>query len=73
MIGIIGDKDDDYITIDEPIEKYEEDTTIFIYGKEVEDVKNVNYEALFVINIKATQELHQRLKILEDIIKNRIN
>lgn len=69
----IVDKDDDYITIDEPIEKYEADTPIFIYGKEVEDVKNVNYEALFMINIKATQELHQRLKILEDIIKNLIN
>ena len=68
----IVDKNDDYITIDEPIEKYEKDTTIFIYGKEVEDVKNVNYEALFVINIKATQELHQRIKILENIIKNLI-
>jgi hypothetical protein len=69
----IVDKNDDYITIDEPIEKYEEDKEIFIYGKEVEDVKNVNYEALFVINIKATQELHQRIKKLEDIIKNLIN
>lgn len=65
----IVEKNDEYITIDEPIEDYEEDTDLFIYGKEIEDVKNVNYESLFVINIKATQELHQRLKTLEDIIK----
>lgn len=68
----IIEKNEDYITIDEPIENYEEGTNLFIYGKEIEDVKNVNYEALFVINIKATQELYQRLKTLEDIIKNLI-
>lgn len=69
----IVDKTDEYITINEPIEDYEEDTSVFIYGKEIEDVKNVNYESLFIMNIKATQELHQRLKTLEDIIKNLIN
>jgi hypothetical protein len=63
---------EDYIVIDEPIENYEEGTDVFIFGKEVDEVKNVNYEALFVINIKATQELHQRLRALEDIIKNLI-
>lgn len=69
----IVDKTDEYITINEPIEDYEEDTSVFVYGKEIEDVKNVNYESLFIMNIKATQELHQRLKTLEDIIKNLIN
>jgi hypothetical protein len=64
---------EDYIVIDEPIENYEEGTDVFIFGKEVDEVKNVNYEALFVINIKATQELHQRLRALEKIIKNLIN
>jgi len=63
---------EDYIVIDEPIENYEEGTDVFIFGKEVDEVKNVNYEALFVINIKATQELHQRLRALEEIIKNLI-
>lgn len=69
----IVDKTDEYITINEPIEDYEKDTSVFVYGKEIEDVKNVNYESLFIMNIKATQELHQRLKTLEDIIKNLIN
>ena len=66
------DKNDDYITIDEPIENYEEGSKIFIYGKEINDLKNVNYEALFSINLKATQELYnlikeqdKRIKILE--------
>ena len=59
---------EDYIVIDEPIENYEEGTDVFIFGKEVDEVKNVNYEALFVINIKATQELHQRLRALEEKI-----
>lgn len=59
------DINEDYITIDSPIEDYEEDSPLFIYGKEIPDVKNVNYEALFVINMRATQELYKRLKALE--------
>jgi hypothetical protein len=55
----------DYITIDSPIEDYEEDTPLFIYGKEIPDVKNVTYEALFIINMRATQELYKRVKALE--------
>ena len=53
-----------YITIDTPIDDYKNEIPIFIYGKEIEDVKNVNYEALFMINIRATQELHQQIKLL---------
>jgi hypothetical protein len=59
------DRNEDYITIDSPIEDYEEGTDLFIYGKEIPDVKNVNYEALFVNNMRATQELYKRLKALE--------
>ena len=57
--------DDDYITIDSPIENYELGSPLFLYGKEIPDVKNVNYEALFVINMKATQEIYKRLQKLE--------
>lgn len=64
-IKIIKDIQDDYITIDNTIDDYEEETPLFIYGKEVEDVKNVNYEALFIINMRATQELYKRLEKLE--------
>jgi hypothetical protein len=59
------DINEDYITIDSPIEDYEEDSPLFIYGKEIPDVKNVNYEALFIINMRATQELYKRVKALE--------
>jgi hypothetical protein len=56
------DKNDDYITIDEAIENYEDGNDIFIYGKEINDLKNVNYEALFSINLKATKELYNLVK-----------
>ncbi len=56
---------EDYITIDEPIEDYEDGSDLFIYGKEIPDLKNVNYEALFIINMRATQELYKRVKALE--------
>jgi hypothetical protein len=68
----IVDKNDDYITIDEEIKDYEDESAIFLYGKEIADVKNVNYEALFTINIKATQELYQRLRILEEVVRRLI-
>jgi len=56
---------EDYITIDEPIEDYEDGSDLFIYGKEIPDLKNVNYEALFIVNMRATQELYKRVKALE--------
>ena len=69
------DKNDDYITIDEAIENYEDGNDIFIYGKEINDLKNVNYEALFSINLKATKELYnlvkeqdKRIRILENLL-----
>ena len=71
-LKIIVDKNDDYITIDEEIKDYEDESAIFLYGKEIADVKNVNYEALFTINIKATQELYQRLRILEEVVRRLI-
>ena len=50
---------------------------LFIHCKEIEDVKNVNYEALFSINLKATQELYnlikeqdKRIKILEKLLSH---
>lgn len=61
VIGIT----DNYITIDSSIENYEKDSPVFLYGKEIPDVKNVNYEALFIINMKATQEIYKRLQKLE--------
>ena len=36
------------------------------------DLKNVNYEALFSINLKATQELNQRVKTLEKLLSSLI-
>jgi len=63
-IKLIKEINFDYITIDSPVEDYEDEISIFIHGKEIEDVKNVNYEALFMINVKATQELYQQMKQL---------
>ena len=53
---LIGNED--YITIDSHIIYYEIGTKSksSINGKALENVKNVDYEALFVINVKAPQE-----------------
>ncbi|MGC4039384.1 MAG: hypothetical protein QM710_00920 [Flavobacterium sp.] len=38
---------------------------VFVYGKEVHDFRAVDYEALSMLNISATQELLKRIKELE--------
>jgi len=65
FIKTIIEIDEDSLTIDSPIDDYKDETPLFIYGKEVAELKNVNYEALFIINMKATQELYKRLEKLE--------
>ena len=35
------------------------------YGKEVEDFRVVDYEAISMLNVSATQELYKRLELLE--------
>ena len=64
LIDVV-DIGDNYIVIENPIENYKQDTLLFFYGKEIPDFKNVNYDALFVINMRATQELYKRLKVIE--------
>lgn len=58
-------------TIDRPISE-----ECFIYGKEVDDFRVVDYEALSMLNISATQEIIKRLEILEkenQELKNLLN
>lgn len=39
---------------------------VFVYGKEVNDLLSVDYNALAMLNISATQELYQKIKELEE-------
>ena len=48
-------------TIDKPLNE-----ECFIYGKEVDDFRVVDYEALSMLNISATQEIIKRLEALEN-------
>ncbi|MBL8514149.1 MAG: tail fiber domain-containing protein, partial [Betaproteobacteria bacterium] len=34
--------------------------TVFVYGREVKDFRTVDYEAISMLNVSATQELHRR-------------
>jgi len=43
----------------------EEEGKVFVYGKEVNDFHAVDYEALSMLNISATQELLKRIEVLE--------
>ncbi|MEC7405951.1 MAG: tail fiber domain-containing protein, partial [Bacteroidota bacterium] len=38
---------------------------VFIYGKEVDDFRGVDYDALSMLNISATQELHRLIQDLQ--------
>ena len=42
------------------------DSKIFVYGKQVDDLLSVDYDALSVLNISATQELAKKVEVLRD-------
>jgi len=35
---------------------------VFVFGREVDDLRGVDYEALFMLNVSATQEIHKQLE-----------
>ena len=39
---------------------------VFVYGREVDDFRTVDYEAISMLNVSATQELLKRVEALED-------
>ncbi len=39
--------------------------TVFVYGREVDDFHTVDYEALSMLNVSATQEQQRRIEALE--------
>jgi hypothetical protein len=39
---------------------------VFVYGREVNDFRSVDYNAISMLNVSATQELARRLKKLEE-------
>jgi len=42
---------------------------VFVYGKEVNDYQTIDYDALSMLNISATQELHKTIKELKSEIE----
>jgi len=45
-----------------------EKDNLFIYGKKVNDILKLDYQSLYCLNIKATQELYQIIKDLKERI-----
>ncbi|RAR75312.1 tail fiber domain-containing protein [Flavobacterium aciduliphilum] len=43
---------------------------VFVFGKEVDDFRNVDYEAIAMLNVSATQELIKELESAENKIQN---
>ena len=43
-------------------------TRLFVYGREVDDFRIVDYDAIAMLNVSATQELHRRLEAKEKLI-----
>jgi len=46
----------------------EHDGNVFVYGREVDDFHAVDYEAIAMLNVSATQELHRRLQTQQEEI-----
>ena len=42
---------------------------VFVYGKEVNDFRTVDYNQIFCLNVSATQALHQKIQSLENRIQ----
>ena len=40
-------------------------TDVFVYGREVPDLRSVDYDAIAMLNVSATQELHRKVTALE--------
>ncbi|HEX8671788.1 MAG TPA: tail fiber domain-containing protein, partial [Longimicrobium sp.] len=38
---------------------------VFVFGREVNDFRSVDYDAIAMLNVSATQELHRKLSVLE--------
>lgn len=38
---------------------------VFVYGREVADLRSVDYDAISMLNVSATQELHRKIMTLE--------
>ena len=61
----------DVVEVNEDNVKVASDKTsdVVVYGKEVDDYKTVDYDALAMLNISATQELHKIIKELKKEIE----
>jgi len=46
---------------------------VFVYGNEVDDYKSVDYDAISMLNVSATQELHKIIKKLSKKIEDLTN
>ena len=58
---------DDYtFTVEENITQQQ----MFVYGREVDDFHVVDYDALSILHISATQELYKIIKKLQENIAN---
>jgi hypothetical protein len=61
---------DNVITLDSKIDNYNDGDPLFLYGKEQEDIRCINHNFIYNLNIKATQVLYEIImKQQEEIIK----
>ena len=67
-VRLIGPKNDDPASVLEVAAGRfrtnfsQESGKVFVFGREVDDLRGVDYEALSMLNVSATQELHRQLE-----------
>jgi len=58
------------ITLDSPIDNYKDGEPLFLYGKEIEDLKCLNHNIIHNLNVKATQDLYKIILLQQEEINN---
>ena len=67
-VRLIGPKNDDPVQVLEVAQGRfrtnfsQQSGKVFVFGREVDDLRGVDYEALSMLNVSATQELHKQLE-----------
>ena len=56
------------VQLSDPASMNQADSSLFVYGKLIKDFHSVDYEALAMLNVSATQELAQQLKEAQQTI-----
>ena len=69
QIRKITNIDSNIITLDKEIDNYIDGDPLFLFGKQIEDLKCLNHNVIHNLNVKATQDLYQIILLQQEEIE----